>query len=269
MPSMREPDVERLNELYRSVTVYNLSEEVFVDEYMKTYYRIPARSKRQVPAMVANHWFGDPSLKKHRDGRIWEKEKRRVRDRRGNPNSENPKDRFFENMIASGKLLCYEFGTHLPDFYDGRALEGVKFSDGGTPIADGEMDLLMGAQAVSGVVRAVGCPIDGEGPIAMVEAPHILDIDVARRTGDNPFCHEILRCGRASLFRRGRRRNRFRRQGPPDDKARIAGLAEEGWDDLPVGRPDAGIGRRTIGLHVLMEFRQPVIGHEEIGRAHV
>lgn len=165
MPSMREPDVERLNELYRSVTVYNLSDEVFVDEYMKTYYRIPARSKRQVPAMVACHWFGDPSLKKHTDARVWEKEKRRVRDRRGNPNSENPKDRFFENMIATGKLLCYEFGTHLPEFYEGRQLEGVKFSDGGTPIADGEMDLLMSKK-----------PLPPQGPIQFLSDDEVFNI---------------------------------------------------------------------------------------------
>ena len=66
--------------------------------------------------------------------------------------------------------------------------EGVELAK-----AVGEMDLFMGAQAVGGEKLVVRRAVNRKCPAGVVEADHILLIDVIRRAGAYPFSHVILR----------------------------------------------------------------------------
>jgi hypothetical protein len=143
MPSLMQPSQDRMNALHQTVRVVNLSDETFIDEFNRAEYEIPPKCELSVPAMVANHWFGDPVLKGDENPRIWETELRRVRNRCGNPNAiilgTNPpqpdlSQRHFERLLASGKVFCVEYATQSPSYYEKTKPKNIKRVKG-TPIS--------------------------------------------------------------------------------------------------------------------------------------
>lgn len=170
MPSLMQPDAERLNQLHQSVTVYNMSDETFTVDYNKGRYQIPPKHKRNMPALVAYHIFGDPTVKAkaekdpEKNGRAWEIELRRVRNQYGDPGSRSVAQDTFKRLIESGKLFCREFGTNAPGYYNKISFHDVKMFEG-EPISPSELQSL-----------AANPTLPPQGPLQSVSDEEVLEI---------------------------------------------------------------------------------------------
>lgn len=173
MPTLMQPDAERLNQLHQNVTVYNLSDETFVMDYNKGRYVIPAKHKRTMPALVACHYFGDPWVKakaakdpdKH--GRAWDIELRRIKSHLGDPASRDINKDPFRRLILSGKVFCREFGTNSADYYTAVSVNDLKTFDG-VPISPSELQAL-----------AENPTLPPQGPLQSVSDEEVIEITQA------------------------------------------------------------------------------------------
>lgn len=145
MPSLLQPTPEKINELHRSVEIFNVSDQDFKVKYNKAIYRCRPRHAIRVQAYVAYHVFGDPSELRHEDPRRRAIEIRRIRDLYG-----RSQDRFFDTYIKSGLIFCAEMGTRERDYYKAPEPKGRTYYDG-TPIGDQQLErILSGAPLPAG-----------------------------------------------------------------------------------------------------------------------
>lgn len=144
MPTLLHASPERQLELTQPVWVYNLSHmaeskglkdrhgkpikaATFRGFFNKARYDLEPKTKQAVPRMMANLWFGDPTLRDEANPKDWRREVNRVKHKHS--------EEFFENYIETGLVFCWDNGTHEKDFYrmvggkPDRVIKGVPIGD--------------------------------------------------------------------------------------------------------------------------------------------